>query len=485
MDTGQLKKSIQMHFGHQPTHDQQLAIDHLTAFTISTKTNPLYMLKGYAGTGKTSLMSAYVKALLSQSITFVLLAPTGRAAKVFSLYAGWQAHTIHRYIYLYITNADGHTNIVLSPNKLNNAIFIVDEASMISDDSQEAGSVFNRSILYDLFQYVFRNNGNKLILIGDTAQLPPVGLDISPALDLLWLTSSYTITGYQHLMREVMRQSGDSGILDSATRLRRKVEDNNIKIPFFNITEQATDVIVIKSGHEMEEELNNAFSGGGKENSVVICKSNKRANLFNQQIRNRVFMREFELEGGDLLMVVKNNYFWLGNESQSGFIANGDMIEVLRVVKTEEKHGLRFADAEIRLVDYPDEKTLEVKLMLDSLLAEGPDITRDEMDKLFHATEAEYGDIPSRRARLAQIRKDPWFNALHVKFGYALTCHKTQGGQWNKVFVDQGYLPEEQVNISFLRWLYTAVTRATEHLYLVGFNPLFIKEETESGQDFE
>ncbi len=190
-------------------------------------------------------------------------------------------------------------------------------------------------------------------------------------------------------------------------------------------------------------------------------------------------MREFELEGGDLLMVVKNNYFWLGNESQAGFIANGDMIEVLRVVKTEEMFGMQFADAEIKLVDSPDEKAIEVKLLLDSLLADGPDITRDEMDKLFHAVENEYGDLPSRKARLAKIKKDPWYNALHVKFGYALTCHKTQGGQWKKVFVDQGFLPEEQVNISFLRWLYTAVTRATEQLYLVGFNPLFIKEETE------
>lgn len=479
MDTGQLRKSISQHFGHQPTHDQQLAIDHLSAFSTSTKLNPLYMLKGYAGTGKTSLMSAYVKALSAQNTPFVLLAPTGRAAKVFSLYAGWQAHTIHRYIYLYLTNADGHTNIVMAPNKLSNAVFIVDEASMISDDTQEPGSVFNRSILYDLFQYVFRNKGNKLILIGDTAQLPPVGLDISPALNLQWLTSSYSITGYQHLMREVMRQANDSGILDSATHLRNKVEENDISIPFFNIMNQAKDVMVIKSGYEMEDKLNNAFGGDGKEESIVICKSNKRANLFNQQIRNRVFMREFELEGGDLLMVVKNNYFWLGNESQAGFIANGDMIEVLRVVKTEEMFGMQFADAEIKLVDSPDEKVIEVKLLLDSLLADGPDITRDEMDKLFHAVENEYGDLPSRKARIAKIKKDPWYNALHVKFGYALTCHKTQGGQWKKVFVDQGFLPEEQVNISFLRWLYTAVTRATEQLYLVGFNPLFIKEETE------
>jgi len=479
MDSRNLKINITKQFGHIPTNDQQLAIDHLTAFTMSIKTNPLYMLKGYAGTGKTSLMSAYVKALASHSIPFVLLAPTGRAAKVFSSYAGFSAHTIHRYIYIYITNADGHTNIVLAPNKLTNAVFIVDEASMISDQVPESGSIFTRSILYDLFQYVYRNTGNKLILIGDTAQLPPVGLDISPALNLKWLQTTYTITGYQHLMREVMRQSTDSGILNSATLLRNKVEQENMDIPFFQIPNNATDVIMLKNGLEMEEELNNAFGGGGKEESVVICKSNKRANLFNQQIRNRMFMREFELEGGDLLMVVKNNYFWLGAQSQSGFIANGDMIEVLRVVKTEERFGLKFADAEIRMVDYPDEKPLQVKLLLDVLMTDGPDIPRAEMDKVFHALEEEYGDLPSRRARLDKIRVDPWYNALHVKFGYALTCHKTQGGQWEKVFVDQGYLPEDQINTSFLRWLYTAVTRATSQLFLVGFNPLFVNEQTD------
>jgi len=262
----------------------------------------------------------------------------------------------------------------------------------------------------------------------------PVGLDISPALDLKWLQTTYSITGYQHLMREVMRQSTDSGILNSATLLRNKVEQENMDIPFFQIPHKAKDVMMLKNGLEMEEELNNAFGGGGKEESVVICKSNKRANLFNQQIRNRVFMREFELEGGDLLMVVKNNYFWLGAQSQSGFIANGDMIEVLRVVKTEDRFGLKFADAEIRMVDYPDEKPLQVKLLLDVLMTDGPDIARAEMDKVFHALEEEYGNLPSRRARLDKIRVDPWYNALHVKFGYALTCHKTQGGQWEKVY---------------------------------------------------
>jgi len=474
-----LKTKITQQFGHRPTTDQQQAIVHLTAFTNSQKHNPLYMLKGYAGTGKTSLMSAYVKVLSAHNIPFVLLAPTGRAAKVLSLYAGFQAHTIHRFIYIYITNAEGHTNIMLAPNKLSQAVFIVDEASMISDNPPEPGSIFTRSILYDLFQYVYRNTGNKLILIGDTAQLPPVGLDISPALDLKWLQTTYAITGYQHLMREVMRQSTDSGILNSATLLRNKVEEENMDIPFFQIPYHASDVVMLKSGLEMEEELNNAFGGGGREDSVVICKSNKRANLFNQQIRHRVLMREFELEGGDLLMVVKNNYFWLGAQSQSGFIANGDMIEVLRVVKTEERFGLKFADAEIRMIDYPEEKPLQVKLLLDVLMTDGPDIPRTEMDKVFHALEEEYGHLPSRRARLDKIRVDPWYNALHVKFGYALTCHKTQGGQWEKVFVDQGYLPEDQINTSFLRWLYTAVTRATSQLFLVGFNPLFVNEQTD------
>ncbi|MFA5418247.1 MAG: AAA family ATPase [Bacteroidales bacterium] len=476
MEINQLKNNILTHFGHLPTDDQAQAMNHLSSFTLSTKPSPLYMLKGYAGTGKTSLMSAYVKALATMEIPFVLMAPTGRAAKVFSHYAGFRAHTIHRYIYLFITNADGKTNIILSPNKLSKAVFIVDEASMIGDTSQEPGSVFNRSLLIDLFEYVYRNSGNKLILIGDTAQLPPVGLDISPALNLKLLQTTFNITGYQHLMREVMRQSFDSGILQSATQLRNKVEHEAILHPLFLIPNQVKDVMLIESGFEMEEELTNAFGSSASEDCVVICKSNKRANLFNQQIRNKVLGRDNELEGGDLLMVVKNNYFWLGNDAKAGFIANGDMVSIQRVVRVEERYGLRFADVEIQLVDYPEEKTMEVKMILDTLMAEGPDIPRSEMDKLFHAVEAEYSDYPKRRTRLDKVRVDPWYNALHVKFGYALTCHKTQGGQWENVFVDQGYLPEEQVDIAYLRWLYTAVTRATSKLYLMGFNPGLIEQ---------
>lgn len=476
MEINYLKNSIIKHFGHLPTDDQTHAINHLSSFTVSSKPNPLYMLKGYAGTGKTSLMSAYVKALAESQISFVLMAPTGRAAKVFSQYAGFRAHTIHRYIYLFITNADGQTKIVLSPNKLTRAVFIVDEASMIGDTSQEPGSVFNRSLLTDLFDYVFRNTGNKLILIGDTAQLPPVGLDISPALNLKYLQSLFNITGYQHLMREVMRQSIDSGILESATQLRNKVENEGFESPFFVIAPEVRDVIVIKSGFEMEEELSSAFGSGSSDDCVVICKSNKRANLFNEQIRNRVLTRENELEGGDLLMVVKNNYFWLDSDSKAGFIANGDMIRVQRIIKTEERYGLRFADVEITMVDYPDENMLEVKIILDTLMTQGSDLPRSDMDMLFHAVEAEYGDYPKRRTRLDKIRVDPWYNALHVKFGYALTCHKTQGGQWGNVFVDQGYLPQEQIDAAYLRWLYTAVTRSTSKLYLMGFNSGLIEQ---------
>jgi len=476
MENNLLKTHILKQFGHLPTDDQTKTINHLSSFTLSNKPSPLYMLKGYAGTGKTSLISAYVKALAVMEIPFVLMAPTGRAAKVFSHYAGFRAHTIHRYIYLFITNADGQTKIVLSPNKLNKAVFIVDEASMIGDTSQEPGSVFNRSLLTDLFDYVYRNTGNKLILIGDTAQLPPVGLEISPALNLKLLHTTFNITGYQHLMRDVMRQSSDSGILESATQLRKKLENEVIENPLFIIDREVRDVVLINSGFEMEEELSSAFGSGTSDDCVVICKSNKRANLFNQQIRNKVLSRENELEGGDLLMVVKNNYFWLGNDSKAGFIANGDMVKVQRIVRMEERFGLKFADVEIRLVDYPEENILEVKLILDTLMSEGPDMPRSEMDRLFHAVEAEYGDFPKRRTRLDKIRVDPWYNALHVKFGYALTCHKTQGGQWENVFIDQGYLPEEQIDTAYMRWLYTAVTRATSKLYLMGFNAGLIEK---------
>ncbi len=480
ISTQNLKDSITTHFGHQPTGDQSIAINHLSAFSLSKKLNPLYMLRGYAGTGKTSLISAYVKTLNSIKTPFVLLAPTGRAAKVFSQYAGFQAHTIHRYIYLFFTDADGSTRVIHAPNKLNNAVFIVDEASMISDSGVEQGSLFNKSLLQDLFDYVYTNSGNKLILVGDNAQLPPVGMDISPALDLANLKRTFTITGYEYQMREVMRQSTESAILENATTLRNQIENETIDLPLLSIKLQAADMCRIKTGYEMEDFLSGAFGSYQKQDSVIICRTNKRANLFNQQIRTRVLQREFELEGGDLIMVVKNNYFWLDSKAEAGFIANGDLAEVIRVVKSEEKFGFKFADVQLQLIDYPNMPAIEVKLLLDSLYTDGPDINREASDRLFHAVEDSYGDIPKRRARLAKIKVDPWQNALHVKFGYALTCHKTQGGQWPNVFIDQGFLTEEHINKEFLRWLYTAITRATEKLYLMGFNPEFVNDEENS-----
>lgn len=474
-----LKSRITEYFGHLPTYDQNQAIQHLSAFSLSEKSNPLYMLRGYAGTGKTSLISAYVKTLSERKTPFVLLAPTGRAAKVFSQYAGFQAHTIHRYIYLFFTDADGTTRVIHAPNKLTNAVFIVDEASMISDNASESGSLFSKSLLDDLFSYVYKNAGNKLILVGDTAQLPPVGMDISPALDLAYLKRAFSVTGFEYQMREVMRQSNESGILENATALRNKVEQEEIQLPLLSIKPQTTDLYRIKSGYEMEDFLNDAFGNPGQQESVIICRTNKRANLFNQQIRTRILQREFELEGGDIMMVVKNNYFWLDTDTEAGFVANGDLIEVLRVNKSEEKFGFKFADVQLKLLDYPEMPAIEVKLLLDAIHADGPDIARAESDRLFHAVEDSYGDIPQRKGRLAKIRVDPWYNALHVKFGYALTCHKTQGGQWKNVFIDQGYLTEDHINKEFLRWLYTAVTRATEKLYLMGFNSEFVSEEDE------
>ncbi|HEY9115230.1 MAG TPA: AAA family ATPase [Bacteroidales bacterium] len=474
MTKEEIKSSILNNFKHTPTHDQETAITHLAAFEASSKPNPLYLLKGYAGTGKTSLISAFVKTLIKNEKDFVLLAPTGRAAKVLSLYTGCQAFTIHRYIYQLTTTKDGANRLLLAHNPLTNAVFIVDEASMIGDNSQTGDSIFgNRNLLDDLLNYVFSREGNKLLLVGDTAQLPPVGLSISPALDMAYLKNTFSLVAHEFEMEEVMRQSLDSGILASATRLREHISSDNSKPPFFKKDIFKKDIFVIQNGNDFEELLQKTYQDKEKQNGIVVCRTNKRANLFNKQVRNQILQRESELEGGDMLMVVKNNYFWLDKQSPNGFIANGDMVRVRRNIKTEEVYGLRFAEAEIEFLDYPEEKQYQVKILLDSIEADGPSISEQTERDFFEKVEQDYQHIPERRKRLEQMRKNPWLNALRVKFAYAMTCHKTQGGQWPVVIIDQGFIKDEMINIEFLRWLYTALTRATTQVYLVNFNEEF------------
>jgi exodeoxyribonuclease-5 len=320
-------------------------------------------------------------------------------------------------------------------------------------------------------QYVSEGESCKLLLIGDNAQLPPVGTPVSPALDLDHLKSRYGLKIYHYELTEVMRQSLESGILFNATRLRDLMTLETVPLPLF-IMKEFRDVVRI-TGNDLEDRLNSAYSADEPGESVVICRSNKRANMFNREIRNRILFMENEISSGDYLMVVKNNYFWLDPESGPGFIANGDIIEILRIQRTEELYGFRFADVTIRLVDYPGEPSLDVKILLDTLMADGPALPEEEHKKFFSAVMEEFNDIPQRSARLEKVRTNPYYNALQVKFAYALTCHKTQGGQWMNVFIDAGYLKEDQLDAEYLRWLYTAFTRAMKNAYLVNFSDKF------------
>ncbi len=461
-----------------PTNDQYNVCRHLGAFTLSKKENPVYILKGYAGTGKTSMISAYVNTLQQLNTIFVLLAPTGRAAKVLAQYTKHHAHTVHRYIYVFMTNKDGITNIVLSRNKLRNCVFIIDEASMIGENSQ-TNNVFSRNnLLDDIMKFVFSQKGNKLILVGDTAQLPPVGIALSPALDQEYLRNTYSITSFEFEMKEVMRQTFDSGILTSATTLRKKIEKNETSLPFFTIDDQSNDVTKIEDAAAFGDLLMESFTDSSMDNGIIVCRSNKQANMYNNQIRSHILQRESEIEAGDLLMVVKNNYFWLDKDSKAGFIANGDIIKIIRYKKTEELYGFRFADVDIEFVDYPNEEQLNVKILLDTITTNAPGLLDQDNKLLFNSVEEEYMNYSNRRTRMAKIKANPYFNALHVKFSYAMTCHKTQGGQWKNVFVDKGYIKDDIADIEYLRWLYTATTRATRNLFLIGFSDEYFDSDT-------
>jgi len=460
-------------FGYQPTKNQLVVIGELTDFVFLKLKRHLFVLKGYAGTGKTSLVGALVKTLPVINFDSVLLAPTGRAAKVLANYANKPAFTIHKMIYQLQSGGDGYTRATIKQNKFQNTIFLVDEASMISDggalSSRDWGE--SKSLLDDLLEYVYTGINCKLVLIGDTAQLPPVGMELSPALDEDFLYSSYHLNLEFNELSEVVRQGKDSEILSNATFLRGKIALNNTDLPLFNSVNQS-DVKVI-TGLELEDDLGDAYGKFGDDNVMLITRSNKRANLFNLQIRARIKWLEDELAAGDYMMVVKNNYFWLNDGSRAGFIANGDIVEVLKIRGEEEMYGFRFTNLTIRMVDYPNEPDLEVKIIMDSILAESPSMPSDKFRALYDAVSEDYSYENNRKKRNELIRQNPYYQALQVKFAYAITCHKSQGGQWDAVFVDQGYLTDEMVNVEYLRWLYTAITRAKKELYLVNFNDKF------------
>jgi len=466
-------------FPYSPTPGQQDLIKRLAEFVVSDQSQfPLFLLEGYAGTGKTTVVSTLVKALPAAGYNAVLLAPTGRAAKVLSLYAQMPAYTIHKRLYRPAMDSEGHVNFQVLPNKAVRTLFIVDEASMIPDNSQsgENGAFQSRNLLEDLIGHVYSGDNCKMLFLGDSCQLPPVGINQSPALNTELLRQSFYLDLDTFILSDVVRQSLESGILSEATGIRRKIslESKTQSLPIFGKENSFADVISI-TGIEMPEAMEQAFHEYGRENTVVITRSNKRANLFNQAIRERILFHENDLAAGDHLLVVRNNYFWLPDESKAGFIANGEIIEVQSLRKTEEMYGFRFAEATVRMVDYPDEQTFDVKLLLDTLRSEGPALTYQDNQRLFNEVMADYMGESSRRKRMALIRQNPHYNALQVKHASALTCHKTQGGQWDAVFIEKGFLKDEMIDNEYLRWLYTAVTRATRKLFLINFEARFFE----------
>ncbi|XLS27702.1 ATP-dependent RecD-like DNA helicase [Flavobacteriaceae bacterium M23B6Z8] len=468
-------KLLLENFPHVPTVKQDIALQQLSGFLYDSDPRALFVMKGYAGTGKTTIIGTLVNNLWKTLMKSVLLAPTGRAAKVITGYSGRNANTIHKHIYFPKKQKNGGVSFVLQPNKHRNTIFIVDEASMISDVQSDSKLFENGSLLDDLIQYVYAGHKCKLLLIGDTAQLPPVNLTISPALDIDRLSLNYDKEVKHIELDEVVRQQQDSGILWNATMLREELEGSFPDAFKFNI-KGYTDIVRLLDGNEILEAITEAYAQNGKEETAIIVRSNKRANQYNQQIRNRILFHEHELATGDYLMVVRNNYFWLKATSKAGFIANGDIIEVLEIFSFKELYGFRFAEVRIRMVDYPDQKPFETVLLLDTLEAETPALSYEQGNKLYQEVLKDYEEETSKYRKFLKVKNNKFFNALQVKFSYAITCHKSQGGQWRTVFIEQPYAPNG-IDKEYLRWLYTAVTRASERLYLIGFkNDFFIEE---------
>lgn len=474
MDSSEFKKLLSERFPHVATDSQKFWLESIVDFLFTPDKNVLYLLKGYAGTGKSTLIGHLVKLLSKANYKAVLMAPTGRAAKVIANYSGKKAFTIHKQIYFTKAEKGSGVQFVLKPNKYSNTLFIVDEASMIGDDRQSAKLFENGSLLDDLMQYVDAGTNCKLLLVGDPAQLPPVHLTISPALDGEYLENRFNKEVTEWELKEVVRQQKDSGILGNATQLRLQMNEEHLDSFLFDLS-IANDVLRLQDGNEILELLDGALRNGGLEETVFIVRSNKRANLYNQQIRGRILFLEADLSVGDQLMVVKNNYFWLEPESDPGFIANGDLVKILRILSHHELYNFKFAKVEVQLVDYPDEKPFETVVLLDTLSSESPSLTYEEGNQLYQSVQEDYQHLSSKYKRFLAVKNNPYFNALQVKYSYAITCHKSQGGQWKNVFIEQPYLPDGP-DLSYFRWLYTALTRAQTNLYLVGFQNVFFKK---------
>ena len=475
MIADELKYRIRTAFGYEPTQEQQAAIDVFATFMADSRMMPVMVMRGSAGTGKTTLAAAIVRALQSLEQQLVLMAPTGRAAKVFSLYAGSAAYTIHRRIYRQKSLEGGFD---LGYNNAKDTLFIVDEASMISLNGD------GRSLLDDLISFVYNGSNCRLMLIGDQAQLPPVGEEESPAL-MAPVLRSFGLHVYECTLNEVLRQSQESGILWNATEIRSLSPDPspsregsfNLPVTLPKVLIDGFTDIKVVPGDELIETLASSYSKVGLDETMVVTRSNKRANIFNQGIRNQILGREEELTTGDQLMVVKNNYYWVAQSPKLGgmsFIANGDMCVVRRVRNVHEQHGFRFAEVTMTFPDY-DDYELTATVLLDTLTSEAPALTRDQQEELFNKVMEDYADIPRKADRMKALKEDRYYNALQVKYAYAATCHKAQGGQWAHIYVDQGYMTDDMLSVDYLHWLYTAFTRATEKLYLINWPKTQIK----------
>lgn len=468
----------------ETTPGQKKIIEKLSEYLADDDFSRIFVLNGYAGTGKTTLIAALVGALKDLNIKPVLLAPTGRAAKVLAQYAQEKALTIHKRIYRQRTNADYESKYSLNINTEKGAVFIVDEASMLSDAPGDGALFGSGSLLEDLVQYVRSGRACRLILVGDSAQLPPVGADCSPALDPSVLVRFGDVE--YGTMDEVVRQEAESGILFNATLVRCMLENGLYEIPRFEMDFPDIEAVV---GGEFLEKLQDCYARYGRDETIVITRSNKRANRFNEAVRRHVLFAEEEIGSGDLLMIVKNNYHYTGKQQQqdrqenpeqqpggTDFIANGDTARLRRIRRFEDFYGFRFAQASLVFPDY-DDMELECQVLLDTLSSESPALTREQSSRLFFAVAEDYADIPSKAKRYKEVRENPYFNAMQVKFAYAVTCHKAQGGQWRCVFVDRMLFGEETISRDLLRWLYTALTRATEKLYFINFDERFFEDK--------
>ncbi|MBR1807997.1 MAG: AAA family ATPase [Paludibacteraceae bacterium] len=458
-----LVNRIESELSFTPNEGQTELLRKLAAFLIKQEDNKLFLLRGYAGTGKTSVIAALVRALHKLRQKTVLLAPTGRAAKVIAAYSGFPAYTVHKQIYR--QKSMGEDSFSLSYNSAQDTVFIVDEASMLSNTRGENSAFGSGCLLDDLLQYVFSGRNCSLILIGDDAQLPPVGQTDSPALNEEWLRG-YGIDLTCHTLTQVARQALESGILSNATMLRQRLQEGKVdSLPVFQ-TDQYNDIRHL-SGSDMTEEIERAYREAGIEETMIVTRTNRRMNLYNQGIRARILWKEEEVTGGDRLMVTKNNYYWTKQYEGIDFLANGDIFEAVRIRNIREIYDFRFADASLKAVDYDWE--IDAVIWLDTLFTNSPDEAYRMQRELFSRIAEDYPEIRTKKELVKTIMDNPYYNALQVKHAYAVTCHKAQGGQWKRVFIDQGTITEELLGTDYYRWLYTALTRATEQVYLINF----------------